>query len=145
MLQNNLKDFVNKQWLQIKHSQTHYWKVFQLSNMWSFLVLRFRKKLDDGELLLNGSACTFYPISDNGQCQRNIGLFIIRQPLLETFKESAEFGLCCVVTFGPPITTWRFGEKLIHATDQTPATQPVSLPSVTTTRLCGRCLGLFMY
>ena len=50
-----------------------------------------------------GQIYTFYPVSNNDQYQRNIGLLKFMQQLSETFKESTEFGLCCVMKFGPEL------------------------------------------
>jgi len=50
-----------------------------------------------------GQIYTFYPASDNDQYRRNIGLLKVLQLLSETFKESREFDLCCVILIDPAL------------------------------------------
>ena len=92
-----------------------------------------------------GQIYTFYPASDNVQYQRNIGLLKCMQHLSETFKESTEFGICCVILLGLALPNLRFGNKLIHATDKIPTTQPVALSFFLTISICRRCLSSVIY
>ena len=59
-LQNIVKALRNKQRLRIAHSQTRYWKTFQLCKTCCFLVLGF-EETDGGSSLVNGELRLCYP------------------------------------------------------------------------------------
>lgn len=59
-LQNIVQALRNKQLLGIAHSQTHFWKTFQLCKICCFLVLGF-EETDCSSSLLNGELHLYYP------------------------------------------------------------------------------------